>query len=152
VLGEADARCTTRQRNTHNTESREIRYPWYPWFGRAVTVYEVLTRCEQTVCRCGLDNERHHRSLEVPLWMFESAACSHLHLTSTPVVDGNALVEVQALLRLAAPGDAYVLQARHRSLTSAGGADVAVGTAVTRRRPHRTVRAGLLHTAPALGE
>ena len=32
----------------------------------------------------------------------------------------------------------------------AGGTTVAVGTTVTRRPPHRTVRAGLLHTAPAL--
>jgi hypothetical protein len=29
---------------------------------------------------------------------------------------------------------------------------VAVGTAVTRRPPHRSVRAGLLHTAPTLDE
>jgi hypothetical protein len=29
---------------------------------------------------------------------------------------------------------------------------VAVGTTVTRRPPHRTVRAGLLHTAPTLDE
>src|SRR2546426_222851 len=123
TLDEAGAHCTSRQRNTHNTESREIRYPWHPWFGRSVTVYEVLTRREQTVCRCGLDDERNHRSLEVPLWMFESAACSQLHLTSTPVVDGNALLEVQALLRLAAPADGGVLQAQHRSLISTGGAD-----------------------------
>ena len=36
--------------------------------------------------------------------------------------------------------------------SSAATTCVAVGTTVTRRPPHRTVRAGLLHTAPTLDE
>ena len=71
----ADARCTSRQRNTHSTESRQVRYPWHPWFGRSVTVYEALTKGDQPVCRCGVDDQRNDRSLEVPAWMFEPAAC-----------------------------------------------------------------------------
>src|SRR5687768_18509037 len=35
---------------------------------------------------------------------------------------------------------------------NAGGSCVAVGTAVARRPPRRSVRAGLLHTAPTLDE
>ena len=44
VLDAAGGRRTSRQHNTHRTESRNVVYPWHPWCGRAVTVYEVLTR------------------------------------------------------------------------------------------------------------
>src|SRR5207342_3338858 len=83
----AAPRCTSRQRNTHSTELRQVRYRWHPWFGRTVTVYEALTKGGHPLCRCGFDDQRDDRSLEVPAWMFESAACDHLRLTATPVVD-----------------------------------------------------------------
>jgi hypothetical protein len=65
---------TSRQRNTHSTESREVRYPWHPWFGRSVTVYEALSKSGHRVCRCGFDDQRNDRSLEVPTWMFDSSS------------------------------------------------------------------------------
>src|SRR5947209_8770125 len=61
----AGARCTTQQRNTHSTESREVRYPWHPWFGRMITVYATLTKGGHPLCRCGLDDQHHERSLGV---------------------------------------------------------------------------------------
>lgn len=112
---------TTRQRNTHNTESREVRYPWHPWFARMVTVYEAVTKGGHSLCRCGVDDQRNDRSVEVPAWMFEPAACDHLRLTATPFVDGQALIELKAILQTALRAD--VLQAPHHSLTAPGGAD-----------------------------
>ena len=102
-------RCTSRQRNTHRTELRQVRYPWHPWFGRSVTVYEALTKGGHVICRCGFDDRRNDRSLEVPAWMFEPAACDHLRLTATPFVDSQALIELKAALQTALRAD--VLQA-----------------------------------------
>jgi hypothetical protein len=118
------AGCTSRQRNTHSTEAREVRYPWHPWFERSVMVYEALTKGGYAVCRCGFDDERNDRSLEVPAWMFEPAACDHLRLAVTPMVDSHALAALKTLLRTAPRAD--VLQAQHPALSAAGGADATV--------------------------
>src|SRR5438128_10435496 len=120
-------RTRSRQPNTHSTELRELRYPWHPWFGRAVTIYEVLVKQGHSVSRCGLEEERHRLSLEVPTWMFEPAACGRLRVMAVPAVNCDALSAVQTLLRTTArsdPGD--VLEAQHRSLPVAGGADAPV--------------------------
>ena len=58
--------------------------------------------------------------------MCEPAACEHLRVASTPMVDGNALLALKALLQLTATADADVLHASHRSLSSAGGADATI--------------------------
>lgn len=113
--------CTSRQRNTHNTESREVRYPWHPWFGRRVTVYETVTKGGHPVSRCGIEDQRNDRSVEVPAWMFEAAACDHLRLITTPFVDCQALIELKAVMQTAPRTD--MLQAPHHSLTAPGGAD-----------------------------
>jgi hypothetical protein len=125
-----DDRCTSRQRNTHSTEPRQVRYPWHPWFGRSVTVYEALTKVGQAICRCGFDDQQNGRSLEVPAWMFEPAACDHLRLMATPVVACAALIELKAVLQTALRAD--VLQAPHQSLTAPGGADATSQTPMPR--------------------
>src|SRR5262249_20668270 len=104
--------------------SREVRYPWHPWFNRHVMVYEALTKGEETVCRCGFDDERNDRSLEVPAWMFEPAACDHVRLTDTPGVECRALARLKALLQTALRAD--VLQAPHPPVNAPGGADATV--------------------------
>ena len=116
--------CTSRQRNTHSTELRQVRYPWHPWFGQSVTVYEALAKGGSRICRCGFDDERNDRSLEVPAWMFEPAACDRLRLADVPIVDCQALIELKAVLQGALRAD--VLQAQHQSLIAAGGADATV--------------------------
>jgi hypothetical protein len=88
---------------------------------RSVTVYEALTKGGQPVCRCGFDDQRNDRSLEVPAWMFESAACDQLRLVDTPFVDCQALIELKAVLQTASQAD--VLQAQRDCLTAPGGAD-----------------------------
>jgi hypothetical protein len=84
-------------------------------------VYEALTKGGYAICRCGFDDRRNDRSLEVPAWMFEPAACDHLRLIATPFVDCQALIELKAVLQTALRAD--VLQAPHHSLTAPGGAD-----------------------------
>jgi hypothetical protein len=125
--GGCASRDRSRQPNTHSTELRERRYPWHPWFGRAVTVYEVLVKQGHSVSRCGLEEERNRLSIEVPTWMFEPAACGRLRVMAVPAVNCDALRALQTLLRTTArpdPGD--VLEAQHRSLPAAGGADAPV--------------------------
>jgi hypothetical protein len=147
ALDEVGGRCTSRQRNTHSTEPRHVRYPWHPWFGRSVTVYEALTKGGHALCRCGFDERRNDRSLEVPAWMFEPAACDHLRLTTTPFVDCQALIELKAVLQTALRAD--VLQAQHHSLIALGGADA------TGQRPIPSLTTDPLSspaTSPALSD
>ena len=122
----ADARrCTTQQRNTHSTESREVRYRWHPWFGLVVWVHLTRVIQAQDVVRCALTPELGAHATEIPLWMFDAAACVLMDLADEPTVDVEALRELSTLLRhVRGPSDAAVpmLQAEHRSLSSAGGA------------------------------
>jgi len=73
-------------------------------------VYEALSKGGHRVRRCGFDDQRNDRSLKVPTWMFEPAACDHLCLTGTPIVDDRALAELKTLLQTALHAD--VLQHR----------------------------------------
>jgi hypothetical protein len=84
-------------------------------------VYEALAKGGHAICRCGVDEQRNDRSLEVPAWMFEPAACDQLHLGDTPFVDCQALIELKTALQTALRAD--VLQAQHHSSTTSGGAD-----------------------------
>src|SRR5215831_5883552 len=133
----------SRQPNTHNTEWRNVCYPWHPWFGRTVAVYEVLAKRGQSLCRCGFEDERSVRSVEIPTWMLEPAACCRLPMMAVPTVSSDALMALKALLRTV-PGPAVdvVLQAQHRSSLDAGGADVTV------RSSHATLATDAVSTAP----
>jgi hypothetical protein len=123
----AGGNCRSRQPNTHNTESREVCYPWHPWFGRTVAVYNVFVKHEQTICHCGLEDDRTRRIVEIPTWMCEPATCGRLRMLPTPMVSCDVLLALQALLRAVRhPDRDGVLQAQHRSLLDAGGADATV--------------------------
>ena len=54
----------------------------------------------QSVCRCGLEEDRNRRAIEVPTWMFEPATCRRLRLLHEPAVSCDALRGMQALLRV----------------------------------------------------
>jgi hypothetical protein len=84
-------------------------------------VYETVTKGGHPVCRCGIEDQRNGRSVEVPAWMFEASACDHLRLTATPFVDYEALIELKAIVQTAPRVD--MLQAQHHSLSAPGGAD-----------------------------
>src|SRR4029453_6774416 len=83
--------CRSRQLNTHNTEFREVCYRWHPWFGRPVGGYEVFVKLGQSVCRCGLEEERNRLSIEIPAWMFDSGACSRLRVMAPSAVSTEDL-------------------------------------------------------------
>jgi hypothetical protein len=92
-----------------------------------VVVHEVLVKYGQSVSRCGLEEEQTRRPVEIPSWMFEPATCGRLRVRPMPSVSCDALRELQALLRTVQhPDHDGVLQAQHRSLLDAGGADATV--------------------------
>ena len=114
----------SRQSTTHITEPREVLYLWHPWYGRSVWIYQTLTKNGAAICHCGLSQTRDSRALEVPQWMFDSAACSRTQIAPSGAVSGAALLELKELLSRVRPGkSAVVLDAEHRSLLYAGGAD-----------------------------
>jgi hypothetical protein len=109
-----------------------------------VAVYEVLVKLGQSVCRCGLEEERNRRSIEVPTWMFEVAVCGRLRVMTAPAVSTESLRALQALLRTMSQSVADgVLQAQHRSLPAAGGADAPV------RDSPATLATHTLHPVPS---
>jgi len=133
----ASCRYTTTRQNAHVTEEREVFYPWHPWFGRAVHIHELFERCDAPVFRCELTDVPIRRRLEVPVWMFDRAACLHLYRAEMPQVDLLALERLGALIEGRA-GQASVatpvIGAGHSSFESRGDADAA-------REPPRASRA-----------
>src|SRR5262249_61144263 len=78
----------------------------------------------------------------MPTWMFEAAACCRLRLMPVPTFGCDALLELKALLRTAQrPSAGSVLQAQHRSLLTAGGADAMAREPTTTRATHALSRA-----------
>jgi hypothetical protein len=53
-----------------------------------------LSKGGQTVVRCGLEEDPQLHRLEVPLWMFEAAACDRLRLAESCVVSVDALAQL----------------------------------------------------------
>src|ERR1700682_3571613 len=93
-----DARCTTRQSNTHSTESRVVLYPWHPWYGRTVWVYDVRVKTHGTVVDCSLEQMCEGPARQVPQWMFDPRVCHQMQLRHPPVVSCQALVELKEVL------------------------------------------------------
>lgn len=127
VLDACGPRGTTRQLNTHITESREVCYPWHPWYARSVWIYETLVKNGQVVFRCGIEENREARRLEIPQWMFDPARCSGMRRMAVPAVACEALWDLKVLFQDAFRGrPGVVLQAQHHSLLGPGGADANV--------------------------
>ena len=68
--------CTIELENTHIPERRELLYCWHPWFGRTVYVFGAVDKLGEAVFRCNLTGRGSDRRLEVPVWMFDHAACA----------------------------------------------------------------------------
>ena len=74
--------------------------------------------------RCKLEDVQPERSLEVPLWMFDSAACCHMRVSESSSVSLDAMLDLKGLLHSVQRSSSdFVLQAQHHCLLSAGGAD-----------------------------
>jgi hypothetical protein len=86
-------------------------------------IFNVVEKYEQTVLRCSLDPLETVRVSEVPQWMFDPVACSHITSSALPIVDCEALRELKRLLTDKSLAAQLVVQAEHRPLFCAGGAD-----------------------------
>jgi hypothetical protein len=107
-------RCTSPQQNAHVTESRVVLYRWHPWCGRSAYIFGAFTKGEQAVFRCALERGDVARSLEVPQWMFDAAACCRVALVEAASVSVETLREFDRLLRAAmGANESGVLQAEH---------------------------------------
>ncbi len=91
--------CTTERQNTHVIDRREVLYRWHPWFGRSVYVHEVIDKPGVAVFRCNLTGSRSDRSLEVPVWMFDRAACASCRGDNTAHVSLDTLSALAELVR-----------------------------------------------------
>lgn len=91
-------RCTTKRQNTHVIDQREVLYRWHPWFGQSVYVDEVIDKPGDAVFRCNLTGVRSDRFLEVPIWMFDRAACSACCRAETAHVGHDALKALAGLI------------------------------------------------------
>ena len=80
---------------------RELLYRLHPWFGRNAFVHGATERTNG-VFRCTLDGSDIARSLGIPSWMFDCAACvSDVCIEAKPFVDcGSA----RRIVRVARPG------------------------------------------------
>jgi hypothetical protein len=117
-------RGTNRQSKTHNTESREVRYRWHPWHGRAVWIYQSLKKQGVGILRCRTDQDEKVSLLELPEWMFDTAA-GEIQLAKTAAVSCEALRDLKVVLQQhqsLARRDG-VIESQHQSLQTSGGAD-----------------------------
>ena len=77
-------------------------YPWHPWAGRAVHVHDVIAKAGWAAFRCSLSGVTSDRRLEIPVWMFDRAACQSWQVGVAPVASVAALRALATLLHDAA--------------------------------------------------
>jgi len=75
-----------------------VLYSWHPWAGRLVRLHEVVERATGASARCSLIDTAVIRLQEVPVWMFDAAACRTARATVQPVAALSALAALHALL------------------------------------------------------
>ena len=122
--------CTTTRRKPHGTEV-DICYRWHPWYGRTEQVVRSIARQPETVLRVR-DGLKPERSLEIPMWMVDSAICTLMKFSEAPVVDAQALSALASLLdRRICSHEVGMLKSQHLSFSSQGDTDA---TKTTRRR------------------
>jgi hypothetical protein len=124
------ADCTTSRYKPHGTEVY-ICYRWHPWYGRTVQLERSIAKQPETVLRvCG--GLKPERSLEIPVWMADSAICALMEFSEVPSVNAKALRALASLLdrRIGQPEEG-VIKSQHLSFSSQGDTDA---TKTTRRR------------------
>jgi hypothetical protein len=100
----AAGRCTTRRSNAHRTEERKVLYPWHPWAGCIVHIHAVIEKAAGNVARCSHDGGASGQLLELPIWMFDRAACAPMRIETFPQADIPALAALRTLLDATAIG------------------------------------------------
>ena len=100
--------CTMRRGNAHRTEERKVLYSWHPWAGCIVHIHEVIEKAAGDVVRCSHDGGASGRLLELPIWMFDRAACAPMRVEAFPQADIAALQALRTLLDTTAIGGVAV--------------------------------------------
>ena len=91
--------CTTTIENTHGTGFRALVYRFHPWSGIPVFIHEVVEKVDGAIFRCSLSGSVVGRRLEIPVWMFDRAACmGQAGISAEPFVDMLALSTLAGLL------------------------------------------------------
>ena len=122
--------CTTTRCKPHGTEV-DICYRWHPWYGRTVQVVRSIAKQPGTVLQV-CDGLKPERSLEIPVWMADSAICALMKFSKVPAVDAQALSALADLLdRRLYRHEEGVLESRHLSFSTQGDTDA---TKTTRKR------------------
>jgi hypothetical protein len=98
-IGAVGGSCTTRRGNAHRTEERKVLYPWHPWAGCIVHIHEVIEKAAGDVVRCSHDDGASGRLLELPIWMFDPAACAPMLVETFPQADIAALQALRGIAR-----------------------------------------------------
>jgi hypothetical protein len=92
--------------NAHRTEKREVLYLFHPWARCIVHIHDVIKRPTGDVGRCSRHGRATDRCLELPMWMFDRAACAAIRVEAHPRAHIAALSALMALMRqVAAHGD-----------------------------------------------
>ena len=123
-----------------------MRYVWHPWYQRRVLVRGTRKRYGATVLQCSLE-EREFPVLELPEWMFDSGACSHLNIAVAARVSCGSLRALKTLLESFVHADTQaVVEAQHHPFPS-GGADARQ----TDRNSDRAIQAASQSSASSSG-
>src|SRR3954453_6669242 len=114
-LGGFSPSDTSQQQSTHIGELRDLRYPWHPWHGRKVRVHGTLVKRGLAIARCSLEAIQPFRILEIPVWMFDAAACCRIRTAGSSVVTVEALRDLMIVLRGTQRSDPdLAIQGQHR--------------------------------------
>ena len=73
-------------------------YRWHPWSGRLVRIRDVVEKAGTARARCALDGSAPGRWQEVPLWMFDRAACGTMRTAPRAQVDLATLSALRSLV------------------------------------------------------
>jgi hypothetical protein len=112
--------CTTEVLKTHKTGLQKVLYAWHPFYGREVLIQGERNRRGALMCICTSEGDGTGAVMEVPIWMFDPAACCHFSSGSSAYVDVPALRALGSVLNRATQAD-VVIEA-HKS-TLPGGFD-----------------------------
>src|ERR1700732_3720188 len=88
----AAADYTTSFENAHGTIFRELLYPWHPWRALHVAIHEAIGKSSDVIFRCTLSGSDASRSVEIPAWMFDRAACGEARPHAAPCVSADVLL------------------------------------------------------------
>lgn len=82
---------TTKSPEHPQDEKRKVFYPWHPWVECIVQIDEVVEKASSSVARCSGVGVAVSRLLELPVWMFDRAACASMGMDTRLHVDVGAL-------------------------------------------------------------